>query len=166
MQDISSLRAETLHKETREELLHADNKATTLLSVVGLILGGLLAGASAGAFSPRDLDNVAEWVFWIGVTLAIVAEVGLCLAILPNVSHAEHKGALRYFGHVAQFEDERTLSDALSGAHDNHERLVSQLLYLSKVVDRKYRLIRRSLLTLGASALLCIASLLLDTFLL
>jgi len=41
-------RASVLHSETREELARADAKATTLLSVTGLIIGALLAGAIAG----------------------------------------------------------------------------------------------------------------------
>ena len=73
MEDESSQHAAALHRETREELARADGKATTLLGVVGLILGALLAGIIAGNWSPNHLGCFEEMIFWLGAVGAAAA---------------------------------------------------------------------------------------------
>jgi MFS family permease len=162
---LPKLRVEALHKETREELAKADSKATTLMSVVGLILGAFLAGTIAGRLSPQRLGDSVEWMFWIGVGFALVAEAALCFAVLPRTNPRLPKESLRYFAHVAQFESRDGFNSALLEVGDEYERLVDQVYDLSKTVVRKYGLIRLGLLTLAVGVLCCMASVLLSHYL-
>jgi MFS family permease len=162
---LPQLRVGALHRETREELAKADAKATTLTSIVGLILGALLAGAIAGDFSPQQFSNRVEWLFWTGVGLALAAEIALCSAIFPRIESMESREALLYFGHVAQFETRERFRSALLNADTEFERLTDQVYVLSKTVVRKYGLIRLGLFLLAAGVLFCMTSPLLDHYL-
>ena len=159
------LRVKALHDETREELARADSKATTLLSVVGLLLGAFLAGAIAGRLSPQRLRDSVEWMFWIGVAFALVAEAALCFAVLPRMRPRLPKESLRYFAHVAQFRTRDMFKSALEASDDEYERLVDQAYDLSKTVFRKYDLIRLALLALAVGILCCMTSVLLNHYL-
>jgi MFS family permease len=157
-------RVQALHRETREELNKADAKATTLTSIVGLILGAFLAGAIAGDFTPQRFSDGIEWLFWTGVVLASAAEVALCLAVFPRRKPKGSKEELEYFAQVAQFKTIETFKAALLEAGNEFERLASQVYVLSKIVVHKYTLIRMALLMLAAGVLCCTASALLDHY--
>jgi MFS family permease len=148
--------------EAREELARADSKATTLLSVTGLIIGALLAGAIAGNWNPERLDNAVEWAFWVGLAAIGAAEGSLCLAVLPRVQHEKTKETLRYFGHVVQFESRAELAAALAAADDEEDRQIDQVYKLSEIVDRKYRYVWFGLVASFGGALLCGAAVLVD----
>jgi MFS family permease len=160
------LRLETLNRETREELVRADNKATTLLSVLGLILGALLAGAVAGGSSPERLNGSVQWLFWVGVALALIAEAALCSAVLPRMKTNLPKEEVRFFVHVAQFEDGESLRAALLNAGSEYDRLVDQVYALSKIIMRKYQLIRLAIALLALSVLCCMLSLVINHYIL
>ena len=163
------LHVAALHRETREELAKADAKATTLTSIVGLILGAFLAGSIAGDFSPQHFSNRVEWLFWIGLGLAFAAEVALCSAIFPRTDSKDSRGALLYFADVAQFDSlERFRTALLQAATEpdaEFDRLIHQLYFLSLTVVHKYVLIKLGLFLLAAGVLSCMASSLLDHYL-
>lgn len=159
---LGASRVAALHVETREELARADSKATTLLSVTGLIIGALLAGAIAGNWTPERLDNAAEWAFWVGLVAIIAAELSLCLAVLPRVRHEKSKESLRYFGHVVQFESRVELATALAAADDEADRQIDQVFKLAEIVDRKYRYVWFGLAGSFGGALLFAAAVLVD----
>lgn len=163
---LAFVRLEVLHKETREELDKADGKATTLTSIVGLILGIFLAGAVAGGFSPKRFSYSLDWLFWIGLGLALAAETALCAAIFPRIKPRTPKELLRYFVHVAEFKTKESFRSALPHVDTEYDRLADQVYDLSRVVVRKYSLIRLGIFTLAAGALCCMASVLLNQYLL
>jgi len=154
-------RAVALHRETREELARADGKATTLLGVVGLILGALLAGIIAGDWTPNDLGCVEEVVFWLGAMGAATAEALLCAAVIPRLNHDKNREAVAYFGHVVQFESEEEFSRALDRVP--RQRLTDQIWHISRIVQTKYRLIQLGLLALAGGLLLMAAAVLVDS---
>jgi MFS family permease len=160
----SQIRAEVLNTETREEIIRADGKATTLMSVLGLILGALLAGAVAGSFSPQPLHDSVEWIFWIGVSFAFAAEAALCSAVWPRLYALRPKENLRFFGHVAQFESTESLHLALQNVDSNYDRLVDQVYALSKIIVRKYQLVRSALFLLSLSISCCTVSMVVNHY--
>jgi hypothetical protein len=65
---------------------------------------------------------------------------------------------------VAGYRSAAELATALRAVEDDEEdRLVEQLLSVSRLVQAKYASMRRALIALGAGATLCILGVLLDT---
>lgn len=155
-----SQHAVALHHETREELARADGKATTLLGVVGLILGALLAGIIAGDWTPSRLGCAEEVIFWIGAAAAATAEGLLCAAVIPRLKHDKHRDAVAYFGHVVQFDSEDEFIRALDRVPQ--QRVADQIWHVSRIVQRKYRLIQLGLLAFAGGLLLMGAAVALD----
>lgn len=150
--DQALTRARSLHKDAREELGRADAKATTLLSVAGLFLGALSAGAIAGNWTPAELKVPAEPAFWLALALAIGGEIRLLLAVLPRVDHDKNFTEARYFGHVVQMRDRKQLRACLEQADAELDQAVDQLWMVSGIVDKKYRHVRRGLQLLASGA--------------
>jgi MFS family permease len=153
-------RARELLRETREELARADGKATTLLGVVGLLLGALLAGIIAGDWSPADLSCRSEVSFWIGAAVAVAAEGLLCAAVMPQLRHDKHRDHLTHFGHVVQFPDEGAFLNALPKA--DNDRVADQVWTLSRTVQIKYRFIQLGLLTFAGGLIVMVMAVGLD----
>lgn len=143
-----------LLRETREELVRADTKASYLLAALGVIVGVVLGGAIAGDWTPNDLTCTAEFVWWVGVVAVAGGAVALGNAVFPRLIKEEP-------GRVTYFEDARrhTTLDALIGDLNKEaelgERDAEQLMRLSKIASRKYRSIQVAMWALVAAALLC-----------
>lgn len=133
--------AKQLLDETREEVTRADAKATTLLSVNGILIAALLAAAIGGHFDPRSLWNDVEWLFWSGMTAILASEVLFCAAVFPRVWHPPSRGRPRYFGHVVEFASADALRREFERSEDPAERTVDELIVLSRIVVRKYRFV-------------------------
>lgn len=155
-------RATALHREAREELTRADGKATTLLSVVGLILGALLAGSIAGDVDPRHLDNRIELLFWAGCCFGLASAGLLIDAVIPRTKHPTDREHLRYFGHVVAFSTVAELRRALERVDREYERTIDQVHVLSGIVQAKYERIRRALHSFVIGAVLVVAAILID----
>ena len=160
--DHALSRARSLHKDAREELGRADTKATTLLSVAGLFLGALSVGAIAGNWTPAALKIPAEPAFWLALALAAWGEVRLLRAVLPRVDHDKAYTEARYFGHVVQMRDREQLRACLEKADTEFDEAVDQVWMVSRIVDKKYRHVRRGLQFLACGAGLALAALLTD----
>src|SRR4051794_18331127 len=112
MPDVEA-HAKTLLAETRDELARADDEATTLLGVNGILIAAVLAGVIAGNFTPGELTSWREPLFWIGAGGVLLAEALLCAAVFPKVSHPRHSPMPpRYFGHVARIATRSDLAEA------------------------------------------------------
>jgi hypothetical protein len=145
--------------ETREDLGRADTKVSVLLSTAGIIASIVTGAIAAGHWRPTQLALWAQVIWWCGVGVASVGIVALASAIAPRIRHPEDKSALRYFAHAAQFESLEDLMDALKAVDDQTGSLTgSQLWLLSKILVRKYVLIRFALISFGAAALMLIAA--------
>jgi len=91
--------------------------------------------------------------------MASAGFVALAMALAPRTRHPEDKSTVRYFGHAAQFDSIEEFDHALGEAKDDGaSRTVSQLWLLSRVLVRKYELIRFSLVSFGLAAVLLIVA--------
>ena len=154
-----------LLKDTREELGRADGKAATLMSASGVVVSVLLAGAIAGKWNPTAL-GYWQWLWWPGAAAGIAGIVTFAAAVWPRVRHKEPKDALTYFGHAAQYETVQNLEAALDEkVSSSKDRTTDQLLTVSKIVRRKYRLVRWGMSFIGIALVACASAIVLATLL-
>jgi hypothetical protein len=147
--------ASDLLRETREELGRADTKASTVLGAVVIVLGLFVAAGLAGSWSPLNLRPFSAFLWWIGVISAGSGVVLLSACIYPNVSNQLTKQVLGYFGHINLYATRDELIAALREHGERPlDRLGDQLFVLSRIVRRKYRLMRWGMWSLGAAVLL------------
>ena len=155
--------ADRLLADCREEILRADSKASILLAGVSVGASALLAGLIAGDWSPTELDNSVEWVWWIGITFTAVAVVQLGLCLLPVLANAEASNRIDYYGDVRRFRTSGELAAALEqGQPDVYGRTVRQIHVCAGIVTRKYSLLRWAMGALVISVGLVVLSLLLN----
>lgn len=146
---------EVMLAETREEISRADNKAATLLAACGIGAGALLAGFIAGTWSPNDLHNEIEWLWWIGLASAAFAVLRLGLCITPIVANKQSSTRVDYYGDVNGYPTAEALAEALAGAPgDLYQRNVRQLHVTALIVRNKYSHLRWSMtcLLVGVAA--------------
>ncbi|HEX2027459.1 MAG TPA: Pycsar system effector family protein [Nitriliruptorales bacterium] len=153
MVDITAY-TDQLLDEARGELAHADAKASILLGSYGVAGGVLLAAFIAGDWSPSMLDP--SWitiVWWVGI-LAFAMAIGAAgAAVHPRTEHRSTE-VVYFWGHVVALgagrdrADQRELVEQrlAEAAEDPAARAVDQLVEVSNVIARKYRLVRRSLI--------------------
>lgn len=147
--------------EAREELNRADTKAQVLLGIVGLGLGATAGGLFAGDWSPFSLPNEVEWLWWLGATGSLLALVCLAGAVYPRTTRRGRNKSetVTYFGDILQFGTVEAASKALMESCTlDLARVSDQLLQVSRIVDRKYRLIRRGFWLLLISMMTVIGS--------
>ncbi|MFI6479339.1 Pycsar system effector family protein [Nonomuraea sp. NPDC050663] len=132
-----------LLSEAREELNKADSKAQVLLGVVGIGLGAIAGGLLAGSWKPQDLADSVEWLWWAGVVAALASVGVLSGAVYPRLDRRNNSGRIMYFHDVSHFRTVDDVTTALrQSAELDLERVTHQLLRLSRIATRKYRLIR------------------------
>jgi hypothetical protein len=146
--DVRNALVEALLRESREELERIDLKASILLSVFGLALVGLAHAAAYEKWDPRTLGPY-QWFFWLGVVFACAALVALAGAVWPKLARPKANEGVTYFGHVAQHNRVEELNSALDREAATHpsptDHAVKRLLAVSKIIDKKYRWIRRGM---------------------
>lgn len=155
--------------ETREELTRADNKASLLLAAVGVVVGALIGGFVSSKWTPLNLNGAVQWLWWFGVASAATGVFSIAAAVYPRIYQhgTPHPGVPAYYGHVASYRDIGQFRRALKDLPSAQERLVNQIFVLSRIVRRKYALLRRGLwcllLTVTACALAAAISALLGS---
>jgi hypothetical protein len=143
--DATLLYATSLLGSAREEIDRADAKASILLAATGVVTGALLAGLIAGTWTPLKLPTAAQWLWWLG---AAEAAMGICCLAWVVYPRGPKRGcnfpwAVSYYGDVLAFPVTSQLVTALHrSAETNIERVADQLRHISRIADRKYRLIR------------------------
>lgn len=155
--------AQSLLEVARFELARADDKASTLFRFYGVVAAlsiGLLAGND---WSPSDLEVAAQALFWAGCAALLASGLFLGMTLYPRDVQASSAKRLLYFGHVIAYRSVPELAAALRSVEENAEdRLVEQLLAVSRLVQAKYALTRKALLALGAGTALCLAAVIVD----
>lgn len=155
--------ARQLLVETREELARADAKASLLFSAFGLISSAVGAILIADDWSPFQLKNSVEWMWWAGAAASVFALLLLAFAVIPRIKHATHKERLYFFGHVAEYKTCDGFKKAFSEkAPDLYERTLDQVWVISRIAKRKYTLTRRSMITFLVAGVLFSASIIAD----
>lgn len=146
--------------DTREELTRADSKAALLLAATGVVIGALLAGLLSQEWTPFDLNNKVEWIWWVGVGCAAAGVFSIAAAVYPRTQRrgARHPGVPAYYGDVAAYKNITQFRQAIQSPPNIEERLVDQVFQVSRIVKRKYALLRRGLQLLLLAILACIAA--------
>ena len=136
--------------ESREEVSRADGKASMLLSALTVAAGVLAAALLAGSWSPTRIEQPFRALWWIGVAFVAAGSIALGLAVWPRLRHHLDGPRASYFDEIALLGDVATVKATLEKA-DASERTLTQLVAISQIARRKYKLIR------WAMALLAIA---------
>ncbi|MDA2806360.1 Pycsar system effector family protein [Nocardiopsis suaedae] len=134
-------RARALVADAYAEIRHADQKAAILLAASGVVVGALLGAALAGEWSPGDLRAPWDRVFWGGCLAFGAATAALAWAVYPRLPTAPRRSAPTA---VSFLDVERIGTDTeLSTALDpDLAALLGHLRTVSRIVHRKYRLLR------------------------
>lgn len=131
---------EGLLDETREEISRADSKASILLASAGVTAAVLTGAVAAGDIRFAGARGIVQVM---AVSAALALSAGLALlgaAVMPQVGKPE-RGRARYFMEHAQYDGADDLREALEHESvDRAGRHLAQLLALSRIVRRKYRL--------------------------
>lgn len=146
--------AKDLLDRAREEITHAENKASILLAGVLATLGGIIAAIS-GVHWPviRQPPYVAA-PFWAATVAALAAIVGLASAVYPRItpSTAGRTASLGFFGDVIQLESPAELRRLLSHRSTTiFDIWIDQAWQTSLIARRKYRLVCWSIRLLGCA---------------
>jgi hypothetical protein len=147
--------ARQLLAETREEVARADAKASLLFGAFGVVSSAVAAILVTDDWSPFQLPNRVEWMWWIGAALASSALLLLGGAVIPRMTHVEQAGRLYYFGHIAEFDDFDKFRAEFDVASTNMwERMLDQIWVESRIAKRKYVLTRWSMIAFFSAVVL------------
>lgn len=131
----------------------ADQKASIILAATGVIFSAFMGVLIAKNWGPSTLHGYRPVIWWFGAGLAICSVVSAASAVWPRYSKSDLGNGITYWGHVASFDNLLAFSKALDATPlDNSYRVRHQLWHMSRVVNRKYNLIRFSLTFAGFSA--------------
>ena len=154
--DVDSLTRQLL-VETREEIDRADSKANIVLAVAGVGYGAIVAGMIAGQIR---LMGDSPQISVLAVLAAVLGGLGLVtagVAVYP-VLGTPIKGRASYFAEIALQRDVDELAEAISElAKSRNQRVLGQLLAVSRIAVRKYRCTQTAMWLFGSS--LVVASL-------
>lgn len=129
--------------EARADVAMADHKASMVLASLGIGFAALLGGLLAGDWEPSSLELPGLLLWWSGTGMAAGAVGCAAAAVWPRYKTVDVSDGVTYWGHVAMFPSVAALSSHL----DDHPpstaaRTRTQLWHLSRIVFKKYRLIR------------------------
>lgn len=144
MSDVAiPARLAATHEQVRDEVKRADAKATTLLSLVGVALAGVIA------LTGRPMPMAASVSLWVAAVAIAASVLVLLSAIRPRFSQYPAPGTWLYAagtGPATLMQSYQDTDDALVTAQD-----VCELARIAKV---KYRSIGQAVLLLTAG--LCV----------
>lgn len=136
--------------EARTEVSYADHKASMVLAALGIGFGAVVGGLLAGDWKPSDQGR-GEWLWWLGAATALAAVTCAAAAVWPRYSNRTDPGVY-YWGQVARLPSYEDMCKKLDDpSRDDSDRRRHQLWALSKIVMRKYRLLRWAFVLAGAS---------------
>ncbi len=142
---------------TRDELNRADFKASLLLAAIGVIIGALIGGLAGSKWTPMTLASGEQGLWWAGVAAAACGVFWIAASVYPRIhqSKTPHHGLPTYYGDVATYRDVDAFHNAITQVPDVRERLINQTYVISGIVQRKYVLLRRGLLSLLVAIVAC-----------
>jgi hypothetical protein len=142
---------------TRDELNRADSKASLLLAAVGVIIGALIAGLTGSEWTPATLGSGEQGLWWAGLGFAAIGVFCIAASVYPRIHQPGdmHPGLPTYYGDVAAYRHIDDFRKAIGQAPDARERLINQIYVISIIVQRKYVLLRRGLLSLLVAIIAC-----------
>ena len=146
---------EQMLAEARDDVKHADQKASVILAALGIGFGAVLGGQLAGNFDSGSFSCPGQVVWWAGVVIATGSVALSVLAVWPRfVLDDSPEYGMTYWGHIAAFKELSDFEDALDEADVTSQRRMNhQLWRLSRLVLLKYRFVRAALILGALSAL-------------
>lgn len=151
--------AQLLLSSSREELTRADSKVNVLLGTAGVGVSIIAGDIAAGHWSPASLATWAQALWWLGACVAAAGFLSLTRALAPRLYDSANKESLVYFGHVSQYASPVDLLEPLNDvSNEILEAKVSQLWSISRIVARKYALIRIALKLFAVAIVLLVAA--------
>ncbi len=147
--------AKQMLAEARADVVQADHKASMVLAALGIGFAAVLGGQLAGTFDSSSLTDFGQWVWWVGVVLAILAVAASALAVWPRFTTKDHpQFGVMYWGHAARYKCLPDLVEAFKNSDTTSpQRTLHQFWRLSRLLLLKYSLVRISLILAGASGL-------------
>jgi len=147
--------AQQLLADAREELVRADDKASSTLGAVSALLA--IAAVAPGRL-PLGQDAVS-WGWICGLLVCALAIVLLMLAALPRFTTGARRQVIAYFGDVAGVRHEQDLGFLLAQqATRPDDAVLKELRAISKIVMAKYRFTRLGILCAAAGGVLLVMS--------
>jgi hypothetical protein len=139
--------------ETRAEVGIADHKSSMVLAALGIGFGALLGALLANDWRPSTLEGASEVAWWVAAAFSLGAVVCAGAAVWPRYTKADVSKGIYYWGHVATYNTLSEFETAM-GQHPpaQGDRTRHQLWRLSKIVDRKYTLVRAALVLAALAA--------------
>jgi hypothetical protein len=139
--------------EVLTEIDRADQKASLLISSLGIAFSIVLSGILGGGWSPAVLGPFGVVLWTIGGVAAAASVVAAALAVWPRLSKGPGQGVITYWGQIGGMSSPQAVADALAERGMRApERTYQQLLVLSTVAQRKYRNLRQSMVLAGIAA--------------
>jgi hypothetical protein len=151
--------ATVMLSEVMTEIDRADQKASLLISGLGIAFSIVLSSMLSGGWSPATLGALGVVLWSIGGVAAAASVATAALAVWPRLSKGPGPGAITYWGQIRGMSSPQAVAEALEerGLHAP-ERTYQQLLVLSAVAQRKYRNIRQSMVLAGIAGLVVVVS--------
>ena len=144
---------ESMLSEALAEVAIADTKASILLAALGIGFGSVFGGFLEGDWDPSLLGRAASVVWWLGAVLALCSVGTAAYSLWPRYRRNRRPAEVYYWGHVTGFENfQAFVSNLEASTITAKERVQHQLWHVSKVVNRKYTLIRVALLLAGVAS--------------
>ena len=107
-----------------------------------------------------QIVGAVQWIWWIGVVAAAAGGGSIATAVYPRIKrHGFTRPVVpTYYGDVAEYANSDDFGTAIKNAPDLdfNERLIDQTFQISRLVQRKYLLLRRGLLLLLIGSIACI----------
>lgn len=143
---------DTARVQVSEEIKRADAKGSTLLSLVGIALAGVVA------LTGRTLPGAASVLLWVSAVPIAASVVLLLAAIRPRLGRTPVPGTWLHAASVGPGE----LLDSYSSRHEPL-MVAAHVCVLARIARAKHRCIAAAVLLLGvglavlAAALICSA---------
>lgn len=153
--DRTRAQALTLLRDARTEIAQADQKASILLAAVGVIVIVFLGALLNGYWSPMALAAPWLWLWWTGAIAFGAAVSMFAVAVFPRIGpRGTGRGpGVSSFLDVVACSDERELYRSIEGSHTaGTDDILRELLELSRIVYRKYVLLRVGIALLAPAA--------------
>lgn len=145
--------------EARAEVAIADHKASMLLAALSIGYAAVFGGLLAGDWHPSHMRNLGEPLWWAGAVLALGSVGAAAAAVWPRFTATDVSNGMFYWGHVADYsslaEFESVMEKQLPVAQN---RTRHQLYRISRLVKRKYSLVRTAMVLSGIAALLFVSA--------
>lgn len=155
--------------QAREELSRVDTKASIMLAAVGVGLGVVLGSLVSRNWAPFRLPPAAAVTWWVGVATVTAGIVSLLAAVYPRPrrpirsSASELHRYVGYYADVAAYRTPAEVVDAIRRSADRDlELMAEQLMQISRIADRKYRLLGWGVWLLVAGVTLAVSALLIN----